>query len=111
MITGGKSTAVVAHGAVHEAGHAAMVGSTAAVPGAIVGGLGGAALATACLGVLWFFMLFTTLPWYDQVVKNWLVTWYLSFIAAGATIGLLAGMFLGSALGAIFGGIRSMSRH
>ncbi len=99
------------HDVVHEAGHAAMVGSTAAVPGLIAGALAGAALGAMCLYFLFFLMIFTAAPWYDNVVKHYLIVWFASFTGVGGAVGVLGGWFLGSAIGAIFGGIRSMSRH
>jgi len=89
----------------------AMLGSTAAVPAGILGGLGGAALAAIILYCLYMFMLFSGATWYNDIVKHSPVAWYAWFIGIGGVIGVLAGWFFGSVLGAIFGGLRARSRR
>ena len=117
---GGKiETAVVAplvpgqvttHEVAHDAGHAAMVGSTAAIPGAIIGTAGGLFLAAMALCVLFLFSIIG-ITWYNDVVSNHLWSWFGVGAGVGALTGFLGGTFLGSAIGAIFGGVRALSRH
>ena len=93
-----------------DAGKGAMVGSTAAVPGTIVGAAGGLFLGAIVLGCIHFLSAILGAPWFESISKH-LVTWYIVAATVGGLIGFLAGTFLGSAVGAIWGGARSMSRH
>ena len=110
---GGRVEAVTAapsHHVVDDAGHAAMVGSTAAVPGAILGAVGGLFLAAMALCVIGLFTLLGV-TWYNDIVNHWMWAWFGTGAAVGALAGFLGGTFLGSAAGAIFGGLRGLSRH
>jgi hypothetical protein len=92
------------------AGHAAMVGSTAAVPGAILGIVAGLFIGALIVGCIQFLSAITGTPCFESVTRH-LVIFYLCIGGVGAFIGGLAGTFLGGAVGALFGGIRSLTRH
>lgn len=99
------------HGVAHDASHGAMVGSAAAVPGAIIGGLGGFLLVFAFVCVVWFISVMTGANWMNDMMNNGLIAWFLGMTIGGAILGALLGMVLGGTLGAIFGGVRSAVRR
>jgi hypothetical protein len=106
----GKPPADTTQRVVRGAGHAAMAGSTAAVPGAILGVAGGLVLAAVFVGCIHFVSEIIGADWYADLSRH-LVACYSIFAFACGLTGFLAGTFLGSAAGAIIGGIRSLSRH
>lgn len=94
----------------NDAGRWAMMGSTAAVPGAIIGGVGGLFLAGLAVTVIGLLSIIG-IPSYDEIMKDQKLLWFGLPTLLGAGAGFLGGTFLGSAVGAISGGIRSLSRH
>ena len=114
-IHGGKleaaSTTTVTHTVAQEAGHAAMVGSRAAIPGAVLGAVTGVVMAVMVLGLLMVISIITGAPYFDYTLKHFLFVGFGSAAAIGAAVGFLGGSFLGSALGALFGGVRAMARQ
>jgi hypothetical protein len=94
----------------NDAGRWAMMGSTAAVPGAIIGGVAGLALAGLAVTIIGLFSIIGV-PWYSEIMKDQKLLWFGLPTVVGAVAGFLGGTFLGSAVGAISGGIRSLSRH
>lgn len=94
----------------NDAGRWAMIGSTVAVPGAIVGGVGGLALAVFAVGIIGLFSIIG-IPWYNEIMKSQKLLWFGLPTVVGAAGGFLGGTFLGSAVGAISGGFRALSRH
>ena len=93
-----------------DAGHAARIGSVAAIPGAVAGAVAGVVLGAVLLGALLFLSLITGGPWFEQVSRHYLWVWFGSSAALGALTGFLAGTFVGGAAGAIFGGLRALTR-
>jgi hypothetical protein len=98
-------------GTANVVGHDAVVGSSAAIPGAIAGGLGGFLIVAGFLAVVWFISIMTGSPWFTDIMNNGVMGWLAGFTIGGAILGALLGMVLGGVIGALFGGVRSAVRH
>ena len=94
----------------HDAGRWAMAGSTAAVPGAIIGAVLGLALAFLAVTLIGLLSIIGV-TWYSEIMKDQKLAWFGIPTLIGAGIGFLCAGFIGSAAGAISGGLRALTRH